>query len=74
MPISAVIGPTMDQVVVLLIGLPPSTPNPWSAQIRPNNATINPTANVTTKVLLMWEGYAGERMSRLGAADRAGHG
>jgi hypothetical protein len=50
-PISAVIGPVMDQVVVLLIWLPPSTPNPWSAQIRPNTATINPTANVTTKVL-----------------------
>ena len=33
----------MDQVVVLLIGLPPSTPNPWSAQIRPNSARINPT-------------------------------
>ena len=53
MPISIVIGPMMDQVVVLLIGLPPSTPNPWSAQISPNTATINPTANVTTKVLLI---------------------
>ena len=53
MPISTVIGPMMDQVVVLLIGLPPSTPNPWSAQIRPNTATINPTANVTTKALLI---------------------
>jgi hypothetical protein len=52
-PISAVIGPVMDQVVVLLIWLPPSTPNPWSAQIRPNTATINPTVNVTTKVLLI---------------------
>lgn len=51
MPISTVIGPMMDQVVVLLIGLPPSTPYPWSAQIRPNTATINPTANVTTKAL-----------------------
>jgi hypothetical protein len=53
MPISTVIGPMMDQVVVLLIGLPPSTPNPWSAQIKPNNATINPNANVTTKPLLI---------------------
>ncbi len=53
MPISTVIGPMMDQVVVLLIGLPPSTPNPWRAQIRPKNATINPNANVTTKVLLI---------------------
>ena len=54
MPITTVIGPMMDQVVVLLIGLPPSTPNPWSAQIRPKTAMINPTANVTTKALLIY--------------------
>jgi hypothetical protein len=53
MPVSTVIGPVMDHVVVLLIGLPPSTPNPWSAQIRPNTARMNPTANVTTKTLLI---------------------
>ncbi len=58
MPISTVIGPMMDQVVVLLIGLPPSTPNPWSAQIKPNSAMINPTANVTMKALLIWRCYA----------------
>jgi hypothetical protein len=52
-PISTVIGPMMDQVVVLLIGLPPSTPNPCNAQIRPNNATINPTAKLTTEPLLI---------------------
>jgi hypothetical protein len=52
MPISTVIGPMMDHVVVLLIGLPPSTPNPCSAQIRPNTATSNPTANKTTKALI----------------------
>jgi hypothetical protein len=52
MPINIVIGPMMDQVVVLLIGLPPSTPNPCSAQIRPNTAMSNPTANVTTKALI----------------------
>ena len=57
MPISTVIGPMMDQVVVLLIGLPPSTPNPWSAQIRPKTATINPNANVTTNALLIWGYY-----------------
>ncbi|UXA05016.1 hypothetical protein KXD96_18815 [Mycobacterium sp. SMC-2] len=28
MPINTVMGPMTDQVVVLLIGLPPSTPNP----------------------------------------------
>jgi hypothetical protein len=58
MPISTVIGPMMDQVVVLLIGLPPSIPNPCSAQIRPNSATINPKANVATKVLLIQGYYA----------------
>ena len=58
MPTSTVIGPVMDQVVVLVIGLPPTTPNPWSAQIRPNTATINPTANVTTKVILIQRYYA----------------
>lgn len=52
-PITTVIGPMTDQVVVLLIGLPPSTPNPCSAQIRPNIATSNPAANVTTKALLI---------------------
>ncbi len=55
MPISTVIGPIIDQVVVLLIGLPSSTPNPCSAQIKPNSATITPNANVTTKVLLIYE-------------------
>ena len=39
--------------VVLLIWLPPSTPNPWSAQIRPNSTSINPSVSVTTKVLLI---------------------
>jgi hypothetical protein len=50
MPITAVIGPMIDQVVVLLIGLPPSTPNPCSAQI---SVTSSPSASVTTKVLLI---------------------
>jgi hypothetical protein len=53
MPISTVIGPMIDHVVVLLIGLPRSTPNPWSAQMRPNSATITPNASVTTKVLFI---------------------
>lgn len=52
-PITAVMGPMTDQVVVLLIGLPPSTPNPCSAQIKPNNATINPKAKVATNVLFI---------------------
>ena len=50
MPISTVIGPMIDQVVVWLIGLPSRTPNPCSAQIRPNTATSKPTANVATNV------------------------
>jgi hypothetical protein len=64
MPISTVIGPIMDQVVVLLIGLPRSTPNPWSAQIRPNTATINPTANKTTKAILISGSYAPKKGCR----------
>lgn len=71
MPISTAMGPLMDQVVVLLIGLPPSTPNPWSAQIRPNTATINPTANVTTKVLLIKGSYAPDLVTLVDAASRA---
>src|ERR1700676_4449083 len=72
MPIRAVIGPMMDQVVVLLIGLPPSTPNPWSAQIRPNSARINPTANVATKVLLIQGSYArfGQILAKTWTAER----
>ena len=69
MPISTVIGPVMDQVVVLLIGLPPSTPNPWSAQIRPNTARITPSANVTTKVLLIQGAYAPDLVSQVDAAS-----
>jgi hypothetical protein len=70
-PISAVIGPVMDQVVVLLIWLPPSTPNPWSAQIRPNSVRINPSANVTTKVLLIQESYAPGIDAKPKPVDRA---
>jgi hypothetical protein len=61
----------MDQVVVLLIGLPPSTPNPWSAQIRPNTARITPTANVTTKVLLIQGAYARDLVTLVDAASTA---
>jgi hypothetical protein len=71
MPISTVIGPVIDQVVVLVIGLPPSTPKPWSAQIRPNTATINPTANVTTKVLLILGSYAPDLVTLGDPASRA---
>jgi hypothetical protein len=52
-PIRAVIGPAMDQVVVLLIWLPPSTPNPCSDQIKPNTAMINPRTKAMTGVLLI---------------------
>ena len=43
MPISATIGPRMDQVVVLLMGLPPTTPNPCSAKSTPKALTAMPT-------------------------------
>jgi hypothetical protein len=43
MPISAMIGPRTDQVVVLLIGLPPTTPNPCSANSTPKAVTAMPT-------------------------------
>jgi hypothetical protein len=71
-PISAVIGPVMDQVVVLLIWLPPSTPNPWSPQIRPNSTRINPTVNVATKVLLIQGSYArfGQLLSKTWTTER----
>ncbi len=58
MPVSTVTGPMTDHVVVLLIGLPPSTPNPCNAQIRPNSATINPNAKLTTKALFIKKPYA----------------
>lgn len=48
-PISTVIGPMTDHVVVLLIGLPRRTPNPCSAHTTPKNARINPIASVTMK-------------------------
>jgi hypothetical protein len=64
MPISTVIGPMTDQVVVLLIGLPPSTPNPCNAQIRPNIATSTPNARVTTKALLIRRCYVPDRGCR----------
>ena len=71
MPISTVIGPVMDQVVVLLIWLPPSTPNPWSAQISPDIARIRPTANVTTKVLLIQGSYPPDLVTLVDATSRA---
>jgi hypothetical protein len=72
-PIKAVIGPVMDHVVVLLIWLPPSTPNPWSAQIRPNSARISPTVNVATKILLIQGSYP--RVGQLlPARASSGHG
>jgi len=49
-PTSAVIGPMIDQVVVLLIGLPPSTPNPCSAHSRPNNVTITPNTTMAIRI------------------------
>jgi hypothetical protein len=50
-PINATIGPMMDQVMVLLIGLPPTTPKPCSAHSRPNNATITPMTPMAMRML-----------------------
>ncbi|AFC53799.1 hypothetical protein OCQ_22870 [Mycobacterium paraintracellulare] len=66
------IGPMTDQVVVLLIGLPPSTPNPCNAQITPNNATISPTAKVTTNPLLIEGPYVPIRPSEAAAVRMTG--
>jgi len=43
MPISAMTGPRMDHVVVLLIGLPDTAPNPCSVNKRPASATSTPS-------------------------------
>ena len=48
-PISVMIGPAMDHVVVLLIGLPPTTPKPGARISRPNRATTTPTTTTTTQ-------------------------
>ncbi|MDT5126235.1 MAG: hypothetical protein QOG79_2722 [Mycobacterium sp.] len=50
MPTNATIGPITDHVVVLLIGLPPTTPNPCSAHNRPNNATITPNTTMAIRI------------------------
>ena len=47
--ITAMIGPRMDQVVVLLIGLPPTTPKPCSANSRPKRATTTPSTMTMTR-------------------------
>lgn len=49
-PISAMIGPSTDQVVVPLIGLPPTTPKPWNANSVPNMATTIPMTNTAIRI------------------------
>lgn len=41
-PIRAVMGPMIDHVVVLLIGLPCNAPKPCSAHTVPKNASTTP--------------------------------
>ncbi len=50
MPISATIGPRRDQVVVLLIGLPDTAPNPCSVKRRPASATSTPATMMTLRM------------------------
>src|SRR3954471_8305957 len=49
-PTTTTIGPMIDQGVVLLIGLPPTTPNPCSAHRRPNNATTTPSPTIAIRM------------------------
>lgn len=52
MPIIAMIGPRIDHVVVLLIGLPATAPNPCSANSKPASATKTPTTITATRTAL----------------------
>src|SRR3981189_1774279 len=54
MPITTTIGPMIDQVVVLLIGLPPTTPKPCRAHSRPNNATNTPRTPMAMRMRPLW--------------------
>ena len=49
-PTTTTIGPMIDHVVVLLIGLPPTTPNPCNAHSRPNNATTTPSPTMAIRM------------------------
>jgi hypothetical protein len=40
----------MDQVVVLLIGLPPTTPKPWRAHSKPNKKTTTPMTAMAMRI------------------------
>ncbi len=51
MPISAMIGPRTDQVVVLLIGLPDTAPNPCSVNSRPASATSTPITAIAMRMV-----------------------
>tara|TARA_B100001989_G_scaffold24298_1_gene14610 strand:+ start:226 stop:468 length:243 start_codon:yes stop_codon:yes gene_type:complete len=42
-PATAMIGPATDHVVVSVIGLPPTNPNPCNANSTPERATRTPT-------------------------------
>jgi hypothetical protein len=50
MPISAMNGPSMDHVVVLLIGLPDTAPNPCNANSRPASATSTPSTTMAIRI------------------------
>ena len=70
-PISAMIGPSTDQVVVLLIGLPPTAPNPCSANSVPNMATTIPMTNTAIRIPAT---VASEAMPEISFLDRTRDG
>jgi hypothetical protein len=47
MPTNAMMGPSTDQVVVPVIGLPVTTPIPWKKNSRPNKAMRTPSPKTT---------------------------
>jgi hypothetical protein len=49
MPVNAITGPRADHVVVLLIGLPDSAPNPCNANTRPASAIRTPTTTMAPR-------------------------
>ena len=51
-PASAISGPSTDHVVVFVIGLPWTAPNPCNAKSKPNSATTMPSAMTAVRMAL----------------------
>ena len=58
-PITAMIGPSTDHVVVLLIGLPCTAPNPCRVNSTPNNAITTPSAPTVFRMVAILPDRAG---------------